>query len=136
MFKKICSLIFVGIICLSVTFINNRPIFLDKSDSLEVYLSNSSSGEIIRLYDKKCGAICVKGESYRVDKGKFSLESFIDEFNGEIIFQEKIDEGISYYGYSSEIKYRKIMNGRAVNFHVFIGENSVTVGAPIIYGSF
>ncbi len=138
MLKKLCLTVCGALICLALAVGNNRPIFLDRASQIQTYLSNSSSGEIITLKEDNYFTFFgkIKGESYKADKQEFSLEDFLREFDGEILFVEKIGEGVSYYGKADKIKYRKIYNGEIINFHIFVGENSVTVGAPIIYGSF
>jgi hypothetical protein len=49
---------------------------------------------------------------------------------------EETEEGINYYAYTEKLTTEKIIRGKKINLHIFIGESEVTIGTPIIYGSF
>lgn len=137
MLKKIAVIFFAFLLLFNVYANNNQPIFKGYAKSFEFYLSSpSSSAKIVRANDKLLFiGKDVYGESFRADEKNFCLEEFLSEFNAKIVAVESIEEGVSYYAYSPKIKYRAKVNGKTVNLHVFIGD-SVTVGAPLIYGSF
>ncbi len=129
---------FLAIICLIVGyFINNKPVFANYSDRLEVYLnSRSSQAQIVSvtpsdyLYLKN-----VRGESFKCEREEFNLQNFLSEFSAKLIFSEELENGISYYAYSPKIKYQITLNGQKINLQIFIGK-IVTVGSPMIFGSF
>ena len=138
MLKKLTVILAVVIVAISVVTINKQPLFIEFSDTYELYLYSSSSNAVTVYTDaygyknyKK-----IKGESFKTDKSDFDVEKFFLDMNAKLIFTESIFEGVSYYGYSDDIKYGEMINGQKINLHVFVGKNQVKVGAPIIYGSF
>lgn len=137
MLKKICALLAVLISLAVIGSGNSSSVFLGYADKFEVCLSHGSDGQILSVNENQLKFLtAIKGESFKADKNSFDLDAFLSEFNGKILIVERIESGTSYYGYSPKIKYRKNMNGTTINFHVFIGEKTVTVGSPVIYGSF
>lgn len=137
MIKKLLVVIF-AILCLSsVKVANSQPIFKGYADSFELYLGGQKSGvEIVRASINLFPFIHnVCGESFKMEAANFNLETFFKQFNAQILFIEEISEGICYYAYSPKIKYRQQVLGEIVNLHVFVGKQ-ITVGSPIIYGSF
>ena len=137
MFKKIFTILLSIIISFTFNMVNNKPLFLGFSDKFELYLGSSSSTAMIVLVDENTFInyknVC--GESFKAEKNNFDLENFLQRFNAKIVFTETIEQGISYYAYSNKIKYKKTVRGKLVNLQIFIGD-MVTVGAPIIFGSF
>ncbi len=137
MLKKVCALLAVLISLAVIGSGNSSSVFLGYADKFEVCLSHGSNGQILSVNETDLRFLtAIKGESFKVSKNSFDLDVFLSEFNGKVLIVERIESGTSYYGYSPKIKYRKIMNGMTINFHVFVGDKTVTVGAPVIYGSF
>ena len=120
-----------------VGIFNNKPIFNDYSKNYEVYLDTSSSNARIISATKTIYPLIYNkvGESCKII-GSFSLDEFLTKMNAELIFTEDTDEGVSYYAYSKQIRYKRMVCDKVVNLQVFIGKSGVTVGSPIIYGSF
>lgn len=133
-FTFVLCLIVVSIIFL----INSTSLFYSFNGKNEVYLKNNSSvanivsvkGEKVKKYISK------KGEAIFIEKEELSPIKIMEEFNAKLVFLEKIDEGVSYYAYSKDIKYVKWVRGEKINLHIFIGKNGTKIGSPIIYGSF
>ncbi len=129
-FCSVLILVFIGIS-------NQIPVFFGYSNNFEIYTKNPSSNAVIvqansneyRLISNKVG------ESCKI-KGKFDLSSFLQEMGAKVVLSEKTAQGVSYYAYSDDIKYGATIYGKAVNLHVFIGDTGVTVGSPLIFGSF
>ena len=134
MLKKIITVILSALIVVVVFFLNATPIFNEHVEALELYTSLGSDGLIVKA-DEKILLGRIKGESFRCESD-FDYLKFINEYDGEILKVEKIPQGVSYYCYTDKIKYSKEFNGKKINLHVFVGENSVTVGSPVIFGSF
>ena len=137
MFKKITATILSVLLLSTVPLFNAKPVFKGYSSEYEVYINSaSSSAEIIRVSEKEFPFVKeVCGEAIKIELGQFSLEKFLEEFSAKVVFIEEISEGVSYYAFSKKIKYRKKIRGKTVNLQIFVGE-SVTVGTPIICGSF
>lgn len=75
------------------------------------------------------------GESVFIDKYVDYSKIFL-KYDAELCFTEELEEGVSYYGFSKELKYKKQINGKIINLHVFVGKNYTVVGTPIIYGGY
>ena len=113
------------------------PVFFRYSDSLEISLGSSSSAKLVRVPVLESLFINnIRGESFKVDVAEFDLYNFIKEFNASVIFVEKTEQGVGYYAYSPNIRYKERVKGRTVNLHIFVAEKEITVGSPIIYGGF
>ena len=138
MFKRICTFFSIIIVLFGVFLLNYKPMFADFTDRLELYLDeNSSNAQIISVETIDYRFIKnIKGESFKIDKKCFSLDEFLNKTGGKVIFTETTEYGVSYYCYSNSIKYRKQIRGEIINLHVFVGKEQVTIGSPLIYGSF
>ena len=136
MFKKVLVLILATCILINLAICNNQPLFSQFNNKFEVYLSNSSDGQIVfadsKTYPFISGIYC---ESVAINKEEFCLRDFLSNMQAKIIFTEPIDEGISYYAYSPKIKYRTKIKNKIINLQIFVGKG-VKVGSPIIFGSF
>ena len=123
-------------IIISCYFINSRPVFVEYSIDFEVYLNSaSSSAQISNTNFGFLGVKNIRGESFKTDIEDFNMEEFINDYSARIVFVEEIEQGVSYYAYSPKIKYRSKLFGQTINLHIFIGKQ-VTIGAPLIFGSF
>lgn len=138
MFKKTAVILASCFLIIALYFYLNTPIFKDYANTYEVYLeSYSSSDDIVKVTCDNFSLLqSIKGLSFKTDKDNFSIAEFLEDFGAEIKFTESVKEGTSYYCYSGKIKYREMVKGKIINLHVFIGSEQVTVGAPLIYGSF
>lgn len=137
MFKKFTLCLSVALIFSLSVYIYGEPIFKGYSESLSVcFYSASSSGMIKEIDGKDIPVFGKYGESFCKNNGEISVAEVLDRFAAKMIFIEKIAEGVSYYAYSENILYRKLIKGRKVNLHIFVGKEKTTVGSPIIFGSF
>ena len=78
----------------------------------------------------------IRGESVSLKKENFDLNEFLSDMNAEVVFVEQTEEMNLYYAYSPNLKYKKIVDGRLVNVQIAIAKERVTVGSPLIFGSF
>jgi len=138
MFKRFSVVLAVLLILIGTSLASSKPTFSKFSDTYELYLYDSSSNAVIVNATKKSffDFKRVKGESFKTKSEGFSVEEFFLSMDAQLLFTERTAEGVSYYGYGKNIKYRERIKGCEVNLHVFVGKEEVTVGAPIIYGSF
>lgn len=122
-------------LCFYALYADKPPVFKGYAEEYEVYLSAGSFGDnIVKTREKNLGAFAaVKGESCYLN---VSYEQVLKDFSATHLFSEETAEGISYYAYSPEIKYRTYIRGRAVNIQYFSGGGRKIVGTPIIFGSF
>ena len=137
MFKK--PLIFALAISLIflVGFSNQTLLFSKYSTTHEIYIkSNSSNAQIIQIENKNLINLNgVYGESFKIEKENFSVDALLKEYGARLVKTETVGDIVCYYAYSPKIKYRAFLSGQAVNLHVAIS-NQVTVGSPLIFGSF
>lgn len=141
MFKKL----FISFLAVTLIFcvfnIGSKPVFAEITDSFngyEIYTANYSSTEkVVTLSAKKDYYTVAKkcGESCRV-REDVDKDSVFKALNATLVFCEETENGINYYGYSRNIKYKTEINGKTVNLQVFVCKDYVKVGAPIIFGSF
>lgn len=137
MIKKSLAIISSILIISFFYFSSFTPVFDDYASEHELYLSAGSTGETITVTTAQYylySGIC--GESCKIEKADFDLDRFFLEMDAKVVFIEKVKGVVSYYCYSPCVKYKKLLYGKVVNLHVAVAESQVTVGAPIIYGSF
>lgn len=138
MFKKIATILTAWFCLMGVWVVNNKPIFSAFSSEYEVYsFQNGSNGDIQTTQLKDYLGCSLKyGEACVIDLADFGEKAFLEYYGATIVFLEQTCYGTSLYGYSPKIKYSTIINGEKINLHVFICENYVKVGSPIIFGSY
>ena len=138
MLKKFSYILLVILTFVCVGYVNSKPLFSKYSENFIVYVgSNSSNAEILTVDSKDYMSLKkVTGESAKISSRNFDVYDFFEKYNAEIVFTETVDGVVSYYGYSKDIKYQTIIGGKRINLHVAKAKNLVTVGSPIIYGSF
>ena len=142
MFKKILVCFLSLLLIFGIAIVNKKPIFSGYASNFEVYLGESSSNAKIVNASKIdflfLNKVC--GESFKIDSLDFNIDKFLVKQNAKIVFIEEIESGISIYAYSRTIKYKKRIKGKMVNLQIFIPKDmentKITVGTPIIYGSF
>ena len=137
MFKNLAIIISAIIfgLCFYALYADKPPVFKAYAREYEIYLSAGSFGDnIVRTSKQNLGAFpAVKGESCAVT---VSYERLLKDFSATHLFTEKTADGVSYYAYSPEIRYKAYIGGRAVNLHYFTDGERHIVGTPMIFGSF
>ena len=138
MLKKLTYIIAIIFTLILVGYQNAKPLFSSYQDNFEVYIGSSSSTAKIITVGKTDYPFMkrIKGESVKICANGFDAYQVFEDYNAQIIFIETVGDTVCYYGYSKDIKYLEVIGGRKINLQVAITGNSVTVGSPIIYGSF
>ena len=138
MFKRFAVTIASILMITSIYVQSLTPVFNGYSNTYELYLENNSSIARIITTDRVGYYLFpnVKGESCKVEKQGFNVYKFFEQMGAEILFIETTEDVICYYAYSPNVKYHKQVLGHTINLHVAVGKNQVTLGAPLIYGSF
>ena len=134
---------------LGYSFLNPSPLFKCESGVYSFYLySQSSNAQIVTVNAVEAGERAkglqnIKGEGvffdYQTNDRVYCLNIINNEIKGKkarLVFCETGDWGESYYYYTERISNFCIVNGERVNLHVVIGENSASIGSPLIFGSF
>ena len=137
MLKKIITAFLCMVFILCVYLFNSAPI-VSGVEKIEVYLYSSSSNAVIKTVDVNEFYFIsnLKGECVKLKAEDFDLENFLSGYGAQVVLTESFDGGKSYYAYSPKIRYRESVCGKQVNLQVAIRGQTVTVGSPIIYGSF
>ena len=85
----------------------------------------------------------VKSYNFNILGESLSFYGSIDEFNNlvkiyrvKIIKTEQVGEILTIYGYSFAFKKHIILDNKKVNVQIAINSNCITVGTPIILGSY
>ncbi len=120
-----------------------------KSGIHTFYLYSNSSNAKMISYDiegekdkVKINSFNIKGESLFLpfQNGQSAVNEYISSlltrFNAKIQIIESGDFGDGKYYYSKAIPNYVIIKGKRVNLHVVKSKMGVTVGTPIIFGSF
>ena len=138
MFKRVLVMIFVVLILSVMYFSSFTPVFNKYSNKYEVYLYDNGSNATILNVDKVEYYLLsnIHGESCKIESENFDVFKFFEDMGAEIMFIEQIEDVVCYYAFCSRIKYRKQVLGHTVNLHVAIRKSQITVGSPLIYGSF
>ena len=138
MLKKCLCVIFALVVVALVSVYNGKPLFYEMNKNYLLYTADNSSLAFQTVSDKPFYPFMakVKGESCKVEKSGFNVDDFFKGYGAEILFVESVDGVISYYGYSKDIKFLTKIKGELINLHVAVAENGVTIGSPIIFGSF
>ena len=138
MLKKVLAILFSCFIITGLFVFNNSPIFENYADEYEVYLTDfSCSNKIINVNKSLYPFVAnVKGESVVIEKADFCLQSFLTDFNAQLVLVESAENYTCYYAYSPKIKNSKVIKDKTVNLQIALTSQSVKVGSPIIYGSF
>lgn len=138
MLKKVFCIVLAIAVVVAVNLLCSLPLFYGLSDGYTVYLNDGSSmASRVKLNSPIYPFMAkVKGESCKLKKDGFSIDEFFKERNAAILFIEDLDGITCYYGYSEDVKFNALVDGKKVNLQVAVAENSVTVGSPIIFGSF
>jgi len=74
---------------------------------------------------------------YRIDlPGDFDIEGLIVEASARVVKKYYIDGGRMIYAFSPLISNFVVLHGMRVNMMIFARERVVSVGVPVLFGSF
>lgn len=137
MFKKTFILLSCVVFAFSIYLLNALPV-IKNAKGYEVYLQNYSSNAVIKTVDFTDYMFLsdIKGESVKFSAEEFNQTELLNNLNAVIVFTETLDGVYCIYAYSPKIRYRQTVNGKTVNVQIAVRGEQITVGCPIIYGSF
>ena len=136
--------------CFSIYYITIKPspVFVSDRGVYTLYTQNSSSNAALYTltkeeYDKLLFVGNLTGESLFLDFFKvgkdYALQTAKKQIinkNAHLVFSESGEWGVCEYYYSNKLSNYVIVRGKKVNIHIAYGKNSLTIGTPLIYGSF
>ncbi len=137
MLKKICVTACLAFTLLWVLVINSLAFVSPFDKPYELYLRNNSSNATIVGADGVLlkDMLNVKGGSFNLNDGQ-SAEQILLKLKARVVAKEVTEYGTSIYAYSHSIRFRKTINQKVVNVHIFVGKGYSMVGVPLLYGSF
>ncbi|MBQ3572425.1 MAG: hypothetical protein IJA15_06330 [Clostridia bacterium] len=107
-----------------------------KSSSCQIYTGAVSS-------IKKPFCLAVQGQSLFLDFSLYGksfcvreVEKSVSEKKGFFVFEESGEWGVSRYYYSKQIPFYCVVNNNRVNLQVSVSKNGITIGSPLIFGSY
>lgn len=136
-FLKLLILTVFAVIVLSAAgFIKLKPCF-EQGKSYTFFCGTSSADCKTVVCDnpqsEKLRLKNVCGESTEYDN--FDLDSFLEQFGGEIVFCEELDDSVNYYC-KANLPYSVDLYGQEINLHVCVRGDAAKVGTPIIFGGY
>ena len=156
--KKLFALYFIMVFVI-ISFLilpNKKPIFADNLDydNLVTYtfytlektddsLSYTKNGDAFIVSCDANQAVQVKqklekilGESVRFNGDKIAGLNFISKFNYTSVLTEDVNGIFTLYAYSPKIENYVYINNKKVNIELAVNKGVVTIGSPIIVGSY
>ena len=113
-------------------FPGERTFFLDSASSQGLMKKELGISDLFRVKGE-----CVSFSFAESDGGRDALiEEIVRQLGAEIIFEEEVNEVISYYCYTPIFLESLILQGKRINLHVAISKARCVVGTPIIFGGF
>lgn len=133
MLKKILLILISACLVLSFTYLNSTDLFSQGEKTYYLY-NHSSTASIVK--EKSFLGINTVGESTVILNENFNLAGFLVGNNARKVFTEELNELTVYYCYSPKIKRYKVIKGQKINLQIAVRKSVVTVGSPLIYGSY
>ena len=78
----------------------------------------------------------IQGESFCFDGTFCDVQKILYSLNAQIVKKECFDDFQVFYAHSPKISKYILMNFKKVNMQIVLKNNKITVGSPIILGSY
>lgn len=135
--KRLLIFFLAAAVALAVLKLPKAPSF-DERGTYTLYRYNASSlateerlkGNVI--FDARS----VKGESVTYFGDAFLLSDVLEKYGATLLFSEEVGDVICYYAYSPVLPYRATLYGKTVNLQIATENQRITLGTPLIFGSF
>ena len=120
---------------------NNKKLNCEKQNLTSNYVNLktiNSGGKSFLYFNKQDKELLVIPEYMQVCfSGNYSdVKSIIKSLNLKEVFFEVFEDYYIFYGYTSGWLKYKILNNKKVNFQIVFFKGVITVGYPMIYGSY
>ena len=66
---------------------------------------------------------------------KLDIESFLKQYDGEILFKEELSDSVNYYC-RADLPYFVELRGERINLHICVRDDTAIVASPIIFGGY
>ena len=127
-------------------------LLLNLPKSPEMIVDNEGAAVTFH-FDREVAGAEFKGSTYRLEGGNGGFAGLVGtevSFNGDLsdvdallarlsavrLVHEEVDGAVVYTGYSALLKGGIRAKGRIVNFQIAFAAGVVTVGSPLIFGSY
>lgn len=120
------------------TFYTNQPFYCDYATTIKnggayhISCDAKNLQKILKKIDKKH----VKGESFCIFGSKNDLNNIVRRLNVVVKNEEQIDDAFIVEGYNSKFGNSIFVNGKEINIQLAYHNGLITVGCPVILGSF
>lgn len=78
----------------------------------------------------------LSGESFSFSGGLAEARAILSRLDAEVVSSEQIDQLQIWYGYTRMLGGELSVQGQAINLQIAIRDGTVTVGTPLILGSY
>lgn len=132
------SVVLAAALLLVIGAVNNVGAAFTKGEGHAYYIGSASS--VATVYESASALpaelifIGVRGESAYMPGGdRAALEK---QYSAELLFEERAGDTVNYYYYSPSFHSFIYINGFAVNMHIAVRGNDLSIGTPIIFGGY
>ncbi|MBR1925820.1 MAG: YwmB family TATA-box binding protein [Clostridia bacterium] len=108
----------------------------------DAQIAKNGNGYLISVCTQNAGAFektlnnNYQGESFCFLGDENNLLEVLKKLNAKIVKKEVFDNLLVVYGFSPKLKNYILMKNQKVNVQIALNKNKITVGTPLILGSF
>ncbi|MGN0771569.1 MAG: YwmB family TATA-box binding protein [Christensenellales bacterium] len=113
----------------------------DGASQGEIYIATQNKMTICSINPDQLGktlqqAEGVMGFALKYDAGKVSENQLLSSLKAQVVKVETIGDITLYYAYSHRMNNGVSVDGKTVNVQIAVSDSSITVGSPLIMGSY
>ncbi len=98
-----------------------------------MYLVNCSANDAFEVKSKLNN---IEGESITFQGTKNDALNFFNKYNYEVIYSEMVENIFIIYAYCPQIQNHVFVNNQKTNLQLAINNQKITIGTPLILGSY
>lgn len=107
----------------------------------EVYIANQNKMTICCINPEQLGNTLqqegdVLGFAIRYELGKVSENQLLSSLKAQVVKVERVGDITLYYAYSHRMSNTVKVDGKKVNVQIAVTDSAITVGSPLIMGSY
>lgn len=107
----------------------------------EVYIANQNKMTICGINPEQLGKTLqqegeVLGFAVRYDLGKVSENELLGCLKAQVVKVERVGDITLYYAYSHRMSNGVYVDGKKVNVQIAVTDSAITLGSPLIMGSY
>ncbi|MDD7351190.1 MAG: YwmB family TATA-box binding protein [Clostridia bacterium] len=107
----------------------------------EVYIANQNKMTICGINPEQLGKTLqqegeVLGFAVRYDLGKVSENQLLSSLKAQVVKVERVGDITLYYAYSHRMSNGVNVDGKKVNVQIAVTDSAITLGSPLIMGSY